>query len=116
MTCPSKTFHSNSFFSFFSAKLEGCILGRGTKVGSRAELVRCLTQAGYEVDAGGTNGCFFWRDAFSFSFFFFFLSMTFLPIATIRNEKLEVSDWMARRPQRAGFEDVSSEDEESEEE
>ena len=107
------------FFFFFSAKLEGCILGRGTKVGSRAELVRCLTQAGYEVDAGGTNSCVLARRVFVFCFVlfcFFFLSMTFLPIATIRNEKLEVSDWMARRPQRAGFEDVSSEDEESEEE
>jgi hypothetical protein len=36
-----------------SAKLEGCILGRNTKVGAKAELVRNLTQAGYEVDAGG---------------------------------------------------------------
>jgi len=69
------------------AKVEGCILGRNTKVGSKAELVRSLTQAGYEVDAG----------------------------ATIRNEKLEVSDWTAR-PQRAGFEEVSSDDEESGEE
>ncbi|KAH9992676.1 UDP-3-O-glucosamine N-acyltransferase [Russula vinacea] len=49
------------------AKLEGCILGRNTKVGARAELLRSLTQAGYEADAG----------------------------ATIRNEKLEVSDWTA---------------------
>jgi len=36
-----------------SAKLEGCILGRNTNVGARAELLRSLTQAGYEVDAGG---------------------------------------------------------------
>jgi len=40
-------------YSLFSAKLEGCILGRNTKVGAKAELVRSLTQAGYEVDAGG---------------------------------------------------------------
>jgi len=39
--------------SLFSAKLEGCILGRNTKVGAKAELVRSLTQAGYEVEAGG---------------------------------------------------------------
>lgn len=37
----------------FSAKLEGCILGRNTKVGAGAELLRSLTQAGYEADAGG---------------------------------------------------------------
>ncbi|KAI0054970.1 UDP-3-O-glucosamine N-acyltransferase [Artomyces pyxidatus] len=49
------------------AKLEGCILGKGTKVGLKAELIRCLTQAGYEVEAGGT----------------------------FKNEKLEVSDWTA---------------------
>jgi len=40
-------------YSSFSAKLEGCILGRNTKVGAKAELVRSLTQAGYEVEVGG---------------------------------------------------------------
>ncbi|KAH9956472.1 nucleotide-diphospho-sugar transferase [Lactifluus volemus] len=60
------------------AKLEGCILGRYTRVGTKAELVRTLTQAGYEVDTG----------------------------ATIRNEKLEVSDWTVGPHQ--GFEEVSS--------
>ncbi|TFY60192.1 hypothetical protein EVG20_g7506 [Dentipellis fragilis] len=49
------------------AKLDGCILGLNTKVGAKAELARCLTQAGYEVDAGGVH----------------------------RHEKLEVSDWAA---------------------
>jgi len=49
------------------AKLDGSILGMNTKVGAKAELVRCVTQAGYEVDAGDTA----------------------------RNEKLEVSDWAA---------------------
>ena len=38
-----------------SAKVEACILGRNTKIGAKAELLRSLTQAGYEVDAGGTN-------------------------------------------------------------
>jgi len=69
------------------AKLEGCILGRNTKVGAKAELVRSLTQAGYEVDAG----------------------------ATIRNEKLEVSDWTAG-PEGRSFGEMSSEEEESDEE
>jgi ADP-glucose pyrophosphorylase len=35
------------------AKLEGCILGKNTKVGSKADVVRCITQAGYEISAGG---------------------------------------------------------------
>ncbi|KAH9986519.1 nucleotide-diphospho-sugar transferase [Russula compacta] len=68
------------------AKLEGCILGRNTKVGAKAELLRSLTQAGYDVDAG----------------------------ATIRNEKLEVSDWTAG-PEGTGFGEMSSGDEESNE-
>ncbi|KAF7315369.1 UDP-3-O-[3-hydroxymyristoyl] glucosamine N-acyltransferase [Mycena indigotica] len=49
------------------AKLEGCILGKNTKVGAKAELVRCITQPGYEVDPG----------------------------ESVKNEKLEVSDWTA---------------------
>jgi len=69
------------------AKLEGCILGRNTKVGAKADLVRTVTQAGYDIDAG----------------------------ATIRNEKLEFSDWTAG-PEGRGFGKTSSEDEESSEE
>lgn len=38
---------------FYRAKLEGCILGRSTKVGAKAELSKCVTQAGFEADAGG---------------------------------------------------------------
>ncbi|KAI0308713.1 UDP-3-O-glucosamine N-acyltransferase [Amylostereum chailletii] len=49
------------------ARLDGSILGTNTKVGAKAELVRCLTQAGYDVEAG----------------------------ETFRNDKLEVSDWAA---------------------
>ncbi|KAI9509748.1 UDP-3-O-glucosamine N-acyltransferase [Russula earlei] len=67
------------------AKLEGCILGRNTRVGPKAELVRSLTQAGYDVEAGGE-------------------------FATIRNEKLEVSDWTAG-PEGRGFGEMSSGDE-----
>ena len=65
----------------FSAKLEGCILGRNTKVGARAELLRSLTQAGYEADAGGKIAWFVCS------------GLTVYTVATIRNEKLEVSDW-----------------------
>ncbi|KAJ7072401.1 UDP-3-O-glucosamine N-acyltransferase [Mycena amicta] len=49
------------------AKLDGCILGKNTKVGAKAELIRCITQAGYEVD----------------------------PAESVKNEKLEISDWTA---------------------
>jgi hypothetical protein len=38
-----------------STKLDGCILGTNTKVGAKAELSRCVTQAGYEVGIGGKN-------------------------------------------------------------
>jgi ADP-glucose pyrophosphorylase len=34
-------------------KLDNCILGKNTQVGSKAELTRCITQAGYEINAGG---------------------------------------------------------------
>ena len=34
-------------------KLEGCILGQGTKVHAKAELSRCVTQPAYEVQQGG---------------------------------------------------------------
>ena len=49
------------------AKLDGCILGKNTRVGAKAELVRCVTQAGFEVEASGVY----------------------------KHEKLEVSDWTA---------------------
>ncbi|KAJ7262277.1 UDP-3-O-glucosamine N-acyltransferase [Mycena haematopus] len=49
------------------AKLDGCVLGKNTKVGAKAELVRCVTQAGYEIDPG----------------------------ENVKNEKLEISDWTA---------------------
>jgi translation initiation factor eIF-2B subunit gamma len=49
------------------SKLDGCLLGQSTKVGAKAELVRCATQAGFEVSPG---------DSF-------------------KNEKLQLSDWTA---------------------
>jgi translation initiation factor eIF-2B subunit gamma len=42
-----------------SVKLENCVLGKNTKVGTKAELVRCVTQAGFEVEAGGSFFLFF---------------------------------------------------------
>ncbi|KAH8828298.1 UDP-3-O-glucosamine N-acyltransferase [Flagelloscypha sp. PMI_526] len=48
-------------------KLEGCILGNNTTVGAKAELIKCITQPGYEVAA---------EELF-------------------KNEKLDVSDWAA---------------------
>ncbi|KAF9231560.1 UDP-3-O-glucosamine N-acyltransferase [Melanogaster broomeanus] len=49
------------------AKLESSIVGRSTTVGGRAELVRCVTQGGYEVKEN----------------------------ENYRNEKLDTSDWGA---------------------
>ncbi|KAL5485551.1 GCD1 [Sanghuangporus weigelae] len=49
------------------AKLDGCMLGKNTRIGAKAELVRCVTQAGFEVEAGGVY----------------------------KHDKLEVSDWTA---------------------
>ncbi|EKM80890.1 hypothetical protein AGABI1DRAFT_37002 [Agaricus bisporus var. burnettii JB137-S8] len=49
------------------ARVDGCVLGINTKIGTRAELSRCVTQAGYEVS----------------------------PEDKIKNEKLEVTDWTA---------------------
>ncbi|KAG6868924.1 hypothetical protein C0993_007698 [Termitomyces sp. T159_Od127] len=67
------------------AKLEGCILGKNTKIGTKAELSRSVTQAGYEVEAG----------------------------ETFRGEKLDVSDWTA--VVEDGEEDGEDEEETSDE-
>jgi translation initiation factor eIF-2B subunit gamma len=65
-------------------KLESCILGKNTQVGSKAELTRCITQAGYEINAGGES---------SFSHNFSQIKFDF--IAVVKGEKLELSDWTA---------------------
>ncbi|KXN90911.1 putative translation initiation factor eIF-2B subunit gamma [Leucoagaricus sp. SymC.cos] len=49
------------------AKIEGSVLGKNTKIGAKAEMSRCVTQAGYEVSAGDI----------------------------VKNEKLEATDWTA---------------------
>jgi len=69
----------------YSAKLDGCLLGKNTQVGMKAELVRCVTQAGYEVNAGGEYymlGSALFADGSKF-------------VEVVKGEKLEVSDWMA---------------------
>ena len=86
------------------AKLEGCILGGSTKVGVKAELLKCVTQAGFEVDAGGR-----------------FLYIVKGPstddrsrqfdTGNYRNAKLEISDWTIAG---AYDDEDSDEDEESE--
>ena len=70
----------------YSAKLDGCILGKNTKIGVKAELVRCVTQAGYEVEAGGVY----------------------------KHDKLEISDWAAGVGGSDEDEDDDYDDEESE--
>ena len=69
------------------SKLDGCILGRGTKVGPRAEMSRCVTQGAYEVEEG----------------------------TIIKNERLEVSDWTSRAAQGEDSDDEGEGDENSEE-
>ena len=69
------------------AKLDGCILGKNTKIGAKAELTKCLTQAGYEVEAGGTY----------------------------KHEKLEVSDWAAGAVEEESEDDASESDDSEEE-
>ena len=51
--CGWTIFHSAELPSR-RAKLDGSILGKNTKVGTKSELIRCITQAGYEVVPGGT--------------------------------------------------------------
>jgi len=63
------------------AKLDGCLLGKNTQIGPKAELTRCVTQAGYEVNAG----------------------------EIVKGEKLEVSDWMATPDLSATQEETDSE-------
>ncbi|KIJ61356.1 hypothetical protein HYDPIDRAFT_31440 [Hydnomerulius pinastri MD-312] len=69
------------------AKLEGSILGKNTTVGNKAELVRCVTQGGYEVKEN----------------------------ETYRNEKLDISDWGAETEDQDD-DDEDDEEEGSEEE
>ncbi|KLO16055.1 hypothetical protein SCHPADRAFT_920029 [Schizopora paradoxa] len=69
------------------AKLEGCILGYNTHVGEKSELVRCATQAGYEVEAEDS----------------------------IKQAKLETSNWTADPP-REGDAETSDEEDEDESE
>lgn len=65
------------------AKIDGSVLGKNTKIGSRALLTRCVTQAGYEVRAGDS----------------------------VKNEKLEASDWTAAGEITESDGDTSSENE-----
>ncbi|KAJ3476857.1 hypothetical protein NLI96_g10872 [Meripilus lineatus] len=62
------------------AKIDSCILGASTKIGSKAELSRCVTQSGYEVTAG----------------------------ESYKNERLEISDWTAASQSEAEESDTGS--------
>ncbi|KAF9227436.1 hypothetical protein BS17DRAFT_747998 [Gyrodon lividus] len=68
------------------AKLEGSILGRNTTVGGKAELVRCVTQGGYDVKEN----------------------------ENYRNEKLDISDWGAETEKQSDGDDGDGEDSEEE--
>jgi len=74
------------FLNFSSVKLDGCILGKNTQVGTKAVLSRCVTQAGYEVAAGGKPQhikiCIHrWPSLYT--------------TEILKGEKLEISNWMA---------------------
>lgn len=69
--------------NYSSARVDGCVLGINTKIGTRAELSRCVTQAGYEVSPEGSQQ------------FYTILFWANFPGDKIKNEKLEVTDWTA---------------------
>jgi translation initiation factor eIF-2B subunit gamma len=69
-------------------KLEGCILGNNTTVGAKAELIKCITQPGYEVAAEGKQNYLFIKKSF-------FSRVLFCTLELFKNEKLDVSDWAA---------------------
>ena len=81
-----------------SVKLDGCILGKNTRIGAKAELSKCVTQAGYEVEGSGKHlhSLLFVEDA-----------VFIMESASFRNEKLDVSDWTV--PDGTSDEDESGE-------
>ena len=78
-------------------------MGKGTKVGEKAELSKCVTQCGYEVAAGGMSPC----PSFAHN-------SLIRQIETVRNEKLDVSDWTAAQTSEDDDEDDEDEDESEE--
>ena len=102
---PRLSFIVTLWLTFRRAKLEGCILGGSTKVGPKAELSKCVTQAGFEVDAGGVfSPCVFWYDLLTI----YYID---LHAGNYRNAKLEISDWTTTG---AYDDEDSDEDEDSE--
>lgn len=87
--------------------MDGCILGNNTHVGEKSELVRCATQAGHEVEAGGE--CELLRIAKCV------LDTFGLSSDSIKQRRLENSNWAAE-PLSDNAELSSDEDEESESE
>lgn len=85
----------------YSARVDGCILGQSTKVGEKANLLKCVTQPGYEVNAGGTpqickSDCQTANIASPESF---------------KNEKLDISNWGGESHDDKSDDDQTSEDE-----
>ena len=77
-------------------------MGKGTKVGERAELSKCVTQCGYEVGASGMS-----------VYIFCAISPFIRSTDTARNEKLDVSDWTAAQTSEDDDEDEESGEDES---
>ncbi len=88
-------------------KLEGCILGQGTKVHAKAELSRCITQSAYEVQHGGQSMYLHVRTLHT---------CTHFRTESYKNEKLETSDWTAHETSEDQDSDDDSEDPDSGEE
>jgi len=68
--------------SLGSAKLHGCILSKNTQVAAHAEVVQCISQAGFVVSAGGEIFTFIQQ-----------LVLKQLFSAVCKDEKLTISDW-----------------------
>ena len=65
-------------------------------------MLRCITQAGYEVDSGGID------------FIFCLCRVSKFHTGNYRNEKLDVSDWTAGSAYEEDFDDSGSSDSEAE--
>ncbi|KAE9394986.1 UDP-3-O-glucosamine N-acyltransferase [Gymnopus androsaceus JB14] len=86
--------------------VDGCILGKNTKVGAKAELTRCVTQAGYEVASEGGQESL--KECFGLSLISY--------AESVKNEKLDVSDWTAGPDESEEEEEEESDGDTDEEE
>ena len=96
----TSSFSRSVFTEIDRAKLEGCILGRNTKVGSKTQLIKCITQSGYEVADNGKQHFVVVGDTNQFT------GIT----ETYKHEKLDISDWTAAPDSEEDLEQSSGDD------